>query len=217
MTDDRTTLDGDTGTAPRRLRRLDGLADIDEVLRQLSNLLCVPLGCRRRSCRETERCAGGAGPPCVYEEWTVFVAHFEAKTRDMRRFWARQRLLAEQISAGEGDALRLSGHKERLSRTGKAAPHSDDRKRGRAPLPGGRGPTRGGAASGEREAASPASPHSLQSLLRRGRDPHPRPSPVRERGPRERGEGRRLLQPSPSVILVRVPDVRSGPPGEAPS
>lgn len=84
----------------RRRRRLDGLAEIDEVLRQLADLLCVPLGCRRRACRASERCAGGKGPPCVYEEWMVFVAHFETKTRDLRRFWARQRLLAREMQAG---------------------------------------------------------------------------------------------------------------------
>jgi hypothetical protein len=79
--------------------RLDGLADLDEVLRQLSDLLCVPLGCRRRSCRATERCVGGQGPPCVYEETAVFISHFEARTREVRVFWRRQHLLAAERQA----------------------------------------------------------------------------------------------------------------------
>ena len=31
-------------------RRLDGLAELDEVLRQLSDLFGVPLGCREAGC-----------------------------------------------------------------------------------------------------------------------------------------------------------------------
>lgn len=83
-----------------RRRRLDGLAEIDEVLRQLADLLCVPLGCRRRACRASERCAGGKGPPCIYECVGAFAAHCKDRTRGVRRFWARQRRLAGEMQAG---------------------------------------------------------------------------------------------------------------------
>jgi hypothetical protein len=99
MPHDHSIPDSQTGMDRCRLRRLDGLADMDEVLRQLADLLCVPLGCRNRSCRATERCAGGEGPPCVYEWHGVFVAHFEDQTRSVRAFWRRQRTLAAEMRA----------------------------------------------------------------------------------------------------------------------
>ena len=101
MTHELRSSDSQTFPAPGQ-RRLDGLADIDEVLRQLADLLCVPHGCRRRACRASERCAGGAGPPCAYAEAEVFVTHFRERTRSVRRFWARQRrLAAEHAEAAE--------------------------------------------------------------------------------------------------------------------
>ena len=113
--------DARTDTASLGPRRLDGLADIDEVLRQLADLLWVPLG-RKRSCRATERCAGGKGPPCVYEWPDVFVAHFADRTRSVRVFWPRQRALAAEMRAGargeEGNERKASpaGRERRVRR-----------------------------------------------------------------------------------------------------
>ena len=87
MTHDRRRLEDDRQPTEFRFRSCEGLADIDDLMRQLSDLLVVPVLCRKRACRLSERCRGGAGPPCLHEY------------PEMRRFWQRQRALAAQRNA----------------------------------------------------------------------------------------------------------------------
>jgi hypothetical protein len=77
-----------------RYRSFEGLADIDDVMRQLSDLAVFAPLCRRRACNRAGRCQGGYGPPCLFEAPEVFIAHIKGGTREMRRFWKRQRALA---------------------------------------------------------------------------------------------------------------------------
>jgi hypothetical protein len=79
-------------------RSLDGIADPSDLLRQLSDLFCLPLGCRRNACRRTERCHGGEGPPCFHEDRKFFAEAMQAGLRETRRFWKRQRALAAEAA-----------------------------------------------------------------------------------------------------------------------
>ena len=84
---------------PRR-RSLHGIADPSDLMRQLSDLFCLPFGCRRRACRRAERCQGGEGPPCFHEHREFFAEAMRAGLRDIRRFWKRQRALAGEPAPG---------------------------------------------------------------------------------------------------------------------
>ena len=87
----------------RDFRSTEGIADIDDLMRQLSDLLTYAPFCRIRACRRAERCQGGAGPPCLNEATRVFVGAMSDRMRGTRRFWARQRqLAAERHAAGPG-------------------------------------------------------------------------------------------------------------------
>jgi hypothetical protein len=99
MTHDRRRLEDDRQPTEFRFRSCEGLADIDDLMRQLSDLLVVPVLCRKRACRLSERCRGGAGPPCLHEYPDVFAVHVRGRMREMRRFWQRQRALAAQRNA----------------------------------------------------------------------------------------------------------------------
>ncbi|MDF3063739.1 MAG: hypothetical protein K0S06_3848 [Microvirga sp.] len=81
--------------APRH-RSCEGIADIDEPMRQLSDLVVFAPFCRRRACRRAGRCRGGSGPPCLFEAPEVFVAPLQNGMREIRRFWSRQRALARE-------------------------------------------------------------------------------------------------------------------------
>jgi hypothetical protein len=84
---------------PRRPRSLEGLPDIDDLVRQLSDFIDYPVLCRNRACRLSERCQGGYGPPCFDADREVFAEHMRNGLREMRRFWKRQRALAAQRDA----------------------------------------------------------------------------------------------------------------------
>jgi hypothetical protein len=84
------------GRTDFKFRSCEGLPDIDDVMRQLSNFLVVPVLCRRRACRQAERCPGGPGPPCLHEYPDVFAVHVRDGLREMRLFWQRQRAMAAQ-------------------------------------------------------------------------------------------------------------------------
>jgi hypothetical protein len=88
----------------RGRRSAEGLADIDDLMRQLSDLLTYPALCRIRACRRAQRCRGGAGPPCLNEAPRVFAAAMSDRMRGIRRFWARQRRLAAERGAAESQA-----------------------------------------------------------------------------------------------------------------
>jgi hypothetical protein len=90
----------------RGRRSAEGLADIDDLMRQLSDLLTYPALCRIRACRRAQRCRGGAGPPCLNEAPRVFAAAMSDRMRGIRRFWARQRRLAAERQAAEKPATR---------------------------------------------------------------------------------------------------------------
>jgi hypothetical protein len=96
MTHDHRRLEDDTQPAEFRFRSCEGLAEIDDLMRQLSDLLVVPVLCRKRACRLAERCRGGPGPPCLHQYPDVFAVHVGGRMREMRRFWQRQRALAAQ-------------------------------------------------------------------------------------------------------------------------
>ena len=49
MTHDRRRLGDDRQPAEFRFRSCEGLADIDDLMRQLSDLLVVPVLCRKRA------------------------------------------------------------------------------------------------------------------------------------------------------------------------
>jgi hypothetical protein len=93
MTHDSDSHDGHPGHS------LEGLADIDDLMRQLSDFITFPLLCRRAACRRAWRCQGGAGPPCLHECPGVFAANMQNGLRDARRFWKRQRAMAAQRDA----------------------------------------------------------------------------------------------------------------------
>jgi hypothetical protein len=90
-----------------RFPSCEGLADIDDLMRQFSDLVVLPPLCRERACREAERCKGGYGPPCLHMYPDVFVAHIRGGMRELRRFWKRQRAMA-----AERDARRRRGGPE---------------------------------------------------------------------------------------------------------
>ena len=96
MTHDRRRLEDDRQPTEFRFRSCEGLADIDDLMRQLSDLLVVPVLCRKRACRLSERCRGGPGPPCLHEYPEVFAVRVGGRMRETRRFWQRQRALAAQ-------------------------------------------------------------------------------------------------------------------------
>jgi hypothetical protein len=101
MHDDYLVVRSDSGNQARRVRcrpyrSADGIADIDDLMRQLSDLPAYAPVCRIRVCRRAERCQGGAGPPCLHEATRVFVEAIADRMRGTRRFWARQRRLAAE-------------------------------------------------------------------------------------------------------------------------
>ena len=79
---------------PANRRPLEGIADPSDLMRQLSDLFVLAVGCRRKACRLAERCQGGDGPPCFHEHRDLFAEAMRAGLRDTRRFWRRQRALA---------------------------------------------------------------------------------------------------------------------------
>jgi hypothetical protein len=87
--------------APRNRRSLEGLCEVDEVMRQLCDLLELPLDCPRRACRRAGRCQGGDGPPCFYRKRRYIAGCIETGLRDTRRFWKRQRAIAAQREAAK--------------------------------------------------------------------------------------------------------------------
>ena len=80
----------------------EGLADIDDLMRQLSDLIAFPVLCRKRACRATRRCQGGYGPPCLFEYPEIFATHMQDGMREIRRFWQHQRKLNAQREAPVG-------------------------------------------------------------------------------------------------------------------
>jgi hypothetical protein len=80
-------------------RSVEDLPELDEVLRQLSSLLELPLDCRRIACRRSARCQGGEGPPCFYRKREFIAKCIQSGLRDTRRFWKRQRALARAAEA----------------------------------------------------------------------------------------------------------------------
>ena len=92
---------------PRRVQ-LDGIADLDDLLRQLADLCTTAPFCRRKACRRADRCQGGKGPPCMYQWRKLFAAVMQDGLRDVRRFWRRQRAL--QRPARESRAAAAPTH-----------------------------------------------------------------------------------------------------------
>ena len=109
MTHDRRRLEDDRQPTEFRFRSCEGLADIDDLMRQLSDLLVVPVLCRKRACRLSERCRGGPGPPCLDQYPEIFAVHVGGRMRETRRFWLRQRALAAQ-RAKEGRGVPAGGY-----------------------------------------------------------------------------------------------------------
>ena len=77
-------------------RSLAGIADPSALMRQLSDLFVLAVGCRRKACRGAERCQGGDGPPCFHEHRELFVEAMQAGLRVTNRFRSRQRALAAE-------------------------------------------------------------------------------------------------------------------------
>jgi hypothetical protein len=97
----------------RRRRSVDGLAEVDEVMRQLADLLELPLDCPRRACRRMMRCQGGDGPPGFHRKRHYIAGCIETGLRDTRRFWKRQRALARDVQARAASEM---SNKRNLSR-----------------------------------------------------------------------------------------------------
>jgi hypothetical protein len=89
-------------------RSVEGLSEVDDVMRQLADLLELPLDCPRRACRRMARCQGGDGPPCFYRKRRWIAGCISTGLRDTRRFWKRQRALARAEEERASRAIRPS-------------------------------------------------------------------------------------------------------------
>jgi hypothetical protein len=79
---------------------LDNLPDPDDALRRLSNVLEVPVTCRKRACRRDRRCLGGYGPPCFFERRKQFADAVLEGLHERRAFWDEQRARIEAVMRG---------------------------------------------------------------------------------------------------------------------
>src|SRR5215218_1137026 len=88
--------------APRpRHRAVEHIADIDDLMRQLSDILDLHIDCRRTACQTAGRCKGGEGPYCFHANRAYIAQSIAAGLADTRRFWSRQRALAREAERGE--------------------------------------------------------------------------------------------------------------------
>jgi hypothetical protein len=76
---------------------LDRLPNPDEALRSLSDVLQVPLSCRKRACRRERRCQGGYGPPCYFAHRKLFSVAVREGMREFRQYWDEQRRSIEAV------------------------------------------------------------------------------------------------------------------------
>lgn len=72
-------------------RILSKIPDCDDALRRLSNVLKIPLKCRKRTCRSEGCCQGGYGPPCYFEHRSVFTEAVHGEMHEYRDYWTEQR------------------------------------------------------------------------------------------------------------------------------
>ena len=70
---------------------LSKLPDCDDTLRRLSDVLQIPLTCRRRRCQRDGLCQGGYGPPCYFENRQDFADGVLGQMQEYREYWDRQR------------------------------------------------------------------------------------------------------------------------------
>lgn len=76
---------------PRIKDALSKLPDCDDALRRLSDVLTIPLRCRRRACRREGACQGGFGPPCFFEHRTFIVDTLHENLEPYRDYWRERR------------------------------------------------------------------------------------------------------------------------------
>jgi len=69
---------------------LSEIPDCDDTLRRLSDVLQMPLTCRKSRCRRTGECQGGYGPPCYLESRDDFVKGVRDQMPEYREYWHRQ-------------------------------------------------------------------------------------------------------------------------------
>lgn len=65
--------------------------DCDDTLRRLSDVLQIPLTCRKQRCRRKGQCQGGYGPPCFLENREDFVTGVREQIPEYRDFWSTKR------------------------------------------------------------------------------------------------------------------------------
>ncbi len=70
---------------------LSKLPDCDDALRRLSDVLQIPLTCRKSKCRREGLCQGGYGPPCYFENREDFVAGVREQMQEYRDYWSKQK------------------------------------------------------------------------------------------------------------------------------
>ena len=73
------------------------LPDADDALRRLSDVIQVPLACRKRACRAARRCQGGHGPPCFFANRKHFADALMEEMQDHREYWNHRRAEWEAI------------------------------------------------------------------------------------------------------------------------
>jgi hypothetical protein len=76
---------------------LSRMPDADDALRRLADVIQVPATCRRRKCRNEERCQGGYGPPCYFEDRKRFADAVLEDMYEHREFWIAQRASFETV------------------------------------------------------------------------------------------------------------------------
>jgi hypothetical protein len=75
----------------RAVSPLPTFPDCDDTLRRLSDVLQVPLTCRKSRCRREGFCHGGYGPPCYFENPETFVEGLREQMQEYREYWSKQR------------------------------------------------------------------------------------------------------------------------------
>jgi hypothetical protein len=75
----------------RKSRLFPQLPDCDDTLRRLSDVLQIPLTCRKSACRRRGLCQGGYGPPCYFEQRFEFTQGVHEQMEEYREFWKARR------------------------------------------------------------------------------------------------------------------------------
>ncbi|MCG7391812.1 hypothetical protein MHY87_02695 [Microvirga sp. ACRRW] len=74
-----------------------GFPDCDDTLRRLSDVLQIPLTCRKHRCRREGLCQGGFGPPCYFENHGNFVEGVRKQMQEYREYWGTKRRTAKAM------------------------------------------------------------------------------------------------------------------------